>query len=153
MWATVSTGVWYNGNLYPYKTNFELNPTKCADFEEMCSDKEISYSSERMTYYTSTTASSAQTNSSTDGTDANLNENESLILVAGICSGTVVFLMIFVLVVLAICKRQKSTRESAESFKMDENHVYGIYSRGSMEDGEYGDGDVMEVTDTNYYYA
>ena len=38
------------------------------------------------------------------------------------------------------------------TYNIDENHVYGTYSRGWEEEGEYGDGDVVEITDTNHYY-
>ena len=31
--------------------------------------------------------------------------------------------------------------------------MHGTYRRVSCEDGEYGDGDKMEVTETNDYYA
>ena len=34
----------------------------------------------------------------------------------------------------------------------DLNPVYGTYSRGSMDEGEYGDGDVVEAKDYNPYY-
>ena len=34
----------------------------------------------------------------------------------------------------------------------DRNPVYGTYSRGWEEDGEYGDGDVVEITDNNPVY-
>ena len=37
---------------------------------------------------------------------------------------------------------------------MNENDMYGSYSRGWSDEGEYGDGDKVYVTDTNdYYYA
>ena len=38
-------------------------------------------------------------------------------------------------------------------WKVDTNDVYGTYSRGEGEEGEYGDGDVVEVIDNNDYYA
>ena len=40
-----------------------------------------------------------------------------------------------------------------ENYGTDENHTYGTYSRGWEEDGVYGDGDKVYVTDTNDYYA
>ena len=46
----------------------------------------------------------------------------------------------------------KNRRKEADSFSIDENNVYGMYNRGSIEDGEYGDDDVMEVKDNNDYY-
>ena len=46
----------------------------------------------------------------------------------------------------------KNRRKEADSYSIDENNVYGTYNRGSIEDGEYGDNDVMEVKDNNDYY-
>ena len=37
--------------------------------------------------------------------------------------------------------------------KEDENDVYGTYSRGSDDEGEYGDGDRVYVMDTNSNYS
>ena len=47
----------------------------------------------------------------------------------------------------------KWTGAKAETtFDTDENHVFGTYSRGWEAEGEYGDGDIVEITDTNDYY-
>ena len=56
-------------------------------------------------------------------------------------------------ITIIVIYRKKNERKSkaTSNFYTDENHSYGTYGRGSREDGEYGDGDVMEVTDTNQY--
>ena len=43
---------------------------------------------------------------------------------------------------VAVCLNRKKRSEADNN--TDENHVY---SRGAAEDGEYGDGDVVQVTD------
>ena len=61
-------------------------------------------------------------------------------------------LIVTVLSIVAIvtfCMRKKKTPEVP---RPDLNPVYGTYSRGSMEEGEYGDGDVVEAKDYNPYY-
>ena len=40
-----------------------------------------------------------------------------------------------------------------ELFNTDKNHVYGTYSRGWEEGGEYGDGDRVYAVDENVYYV
>ena len=49
-------------------------------------------------------------------------------------------------------KRRERKSKDANDFHTDENHVYGTYNRGSMEEGDYGDGDRVYVVDTNVYY-
>ena len=57
------------------------------------------------------------------------------------------------IVLSAIFKKKKDKKDKADNnFNTDENHVYGTYSRGSMEEGEYGDGDRVYAIDTNVYY-
>ena len=56
-------------------------------------------------------------------------------------------------------KRQQVERESPEapkepdSIDLPMNPIYGIYRRGWNGEGEYGDGDIVEVFDTNDYYG
>ena len=62
-------------------------------------------------------------------------------------------LLVLAVVAFALCRRKKTQKSKQEHFRTDENHVYGTYSRGSVEDGEYGDGDVVEFTDNNETYG
>ena len=65
------------------------------------------------------------------------------------------FFVVLIIVVALVLWRKNTTQKQkkAATYKVDENLVYGTYSRGSMEDGEYGDGDVVEVVDANDYYG
>ena len=87
----------------------------------------------------------------------NQTENDAnFFLFAAVGAGTVVLLIFIALACLvpSYMKSQKSEKKKKdEVFHTDENHVYGTYSRGSVESGEYGDGDVVEIIDTNVYYA
>ena len=91
------------------------------------------------------------------GTAENQTENDAnFTIFAAVGVGTVVLLIFIVLACLvpSYMKSQKSEKKKkGEVFHTDENHVYGTYSRGSIEDGEYGDGDVVEIIDTNVYYG
>ena len=62
-------------------------------------------------------------------------------------------LLVVAVVALALWRRKKTQKSNEDTFRTDENHVYGTYSRGWSEDGEYGDGDVVEVTDNNENYG
>ena len=39
------------------------------------------------------------------------------------------------------------------SMKGDKNDVYGTYARGEGGEGDYGDGDIVYVEDSNVYYG
>ena len=116
-------------------TSFSLNPQSCTedkngvDFVKYCT--------------TASTATNTTIDSSGDGNPA--------LLIAGAISGLLVLLLVIVVVVVVF--KRKTTKKNTGVFKTDENYVYGTYSRGSKEDGEYGDGDVVEVIDTNDYYG
>ena len=91
------------------------------------------------------------------GTAENQTENDAnFTLFAAVGAGAVV-LLIFILIACLVpsyMKSQKSEKKKKDvHYNIDENHVYGTYSRGSIEDGEYGDGDVVEIIDTNVYYG
>ena len=90
------------------------------------------------------------------GTAENQTENDAnFTLFAAVGAGAVVLLIFIVLACIlpTYMKSQKSEKRKDEVFHTDENHVYGTYSRGSVESGEYGDGDVIEIIDTNVYYG
>ena len=67
----------------------------------------------------------------------------------------VTFLASIPALVIIICWVKKKCRREPKKEKenTDENDTYGTYSRGWDGEGEYGDGDNVYVTDTNYYYA
>ena len=71
-------------------------------------------------------------------------------IIAGV--GTIILLVAVVTLVVWKKKRGKGAKE-ANNFDTDENHTYGTYSRGWEEEGEYGDGDKVYVSDSNDYYA
>ena len=64
--------------------------------------------------------------------------------------------MIFT-IVLGLVLWRKRFNKRAEEKKLeenkDENPVYGTYSRGWDGEGDYGDGDVMEMSDRNSMYG
>ena len=67
---------------------------------------------------------------------------------------TSLLLLALVVVCILVWKKKKGMSGSKEDeMDTDENHTYGTYSRGWGEDGEYGDGDKVYVTDSNDYYA
>ena len=56
--------------------------------------------------------------------------------------------------ICVVYKRKAAAKDIANlNHDRDFNPVYGTYSRGWDEDGEYGDGDVVEVTDDNPVYG
>ena len=74
-------------------------------------------------------------------------------ILAASVGGGLLLLLVLAVVALALWRRRKTQRSNEDTFRTDENHVYGSYSRGSMEDGDYGDGDVVEFTDNNETYG
>ena len=62
-------------------------------------------------------------------------------------------IFVVVLLVFRAWRKKLSGGKRTEIKKTDENPTYGTYSRGCEEDGVYGDGDRVYVTDTNDYYA
>ena len=63
---------------------------------------------------------------------------------AGILVDIIIIIDIVVVVVVCLNRKKKKKKRSEADTNTDENHVY---SRGAAEDGEYGDGDVVQVTD------
>ena len=54
-------------------------------------------------------------------------------------------------IVVCSCKaKKKALRENPDT---DENDTYGTYARGFDGEGEYGDGDVVEIVDNNDLYG
>ena len=133
-----------SGESNGYWTSFTVTSFACAkDHEEYCSDKV-------------STTSKPSTTSKNDLTDNNIfpeNNEGPVLLIAGLGVGG--FFVVLIIVVALVLWRKNTTQKQkkAATYKVDENLVYGTYSRGSMEDGEYGDGDVVEVVDANDYYG
>ena len=80
-----------------------------------------------------------------------LEKKNKSILIASIISG-VLALILFLITIVCVCrKRVKPPKE--EEYRTDENDIYGTYSRGWDGEGDYGDGDVVEVVDNNELYG
>ena len=114
-------------------TTFYLNPNSCTyapdvSFEKSCSRKD-------------------------DEEKSKSKKSTSTGVIVCIGVGAMVLIITIITIIVIYRKKNERKSEAACNFNTDENHVYGTYSRGSREDGEYGDGDVVEVTDTNEYYA
>ena len=60
-------------------------------------------------------------------------------------------MLLLVLIVIGIVIYLKQGR--VEEIRITPNDLYGTYSRGDDGEGEYGDGDIVEVVDNNDYYA
>ena len=86
----------------------------------------------------------------------NASDDESEIPIIASVAATVILVVIIVGVICWTTTRKKKRKgkKSSTGENTEENHIYGTYSRGWYEEGEYGDGDKVYVTDTNdYYYA
>ena len=79
--------------------------------------------------------------------------NQMILIAAGSAVGSLLF--IGAITIGCLCKRKSDKRKKGNKNPMniEENHTYGTYSRGWEEEGEYGDGDKVYVTDTNDYYS
>ena len=73
-------------------------------------------------------------------------EETQMILASAIAASSV-FVIILLTISIVCCKRRK------ETVKTDYNDIYGTYGRGWDDEGDYGDGDQMEVTDHNPVYG
>ena len=76
-------------------------------------------------------------------------EENSIILGSAVASG-------LVLIILGIvCYKRRANAQGVAKVNLDtdRNPVYGTYSKGWEDDGEYGDGDVVELTDNNPMYG
>ena len=149
----ISTMVYSSGPGKRYETTFYLNPNNCMIPEDVNFDKDCSRTEGSRP--TSTTPN--QANSTEDGPhEGDVNPEGtpmSNLVIGGISAGTLVIIIVIIVVIFLICKKTKEKKSKQEHFRTDENHVYGTYSRGSVEDGEYGDGDVVEFTDNNENYG
>ena len=122
-----------------YWTSFPLKGRACTkDHEEYCSDKVST------TFKPSTTIKNNIVPENNEG---------PILLIAGLGVGGLFVVLIIVVALVLWRKNTTQKQKKAATYKVDENLVYGTYSRGSMEDGEYGDGDVVEVVDANDYYG
>jgi hypothetical protein len=70
-----------------------------------------------------------------------------------------VLIIVLVIVVLIILRKKNRQERSEQGGNKDtddldrENPLYGTYSRGPDGEGDYGDGDTMEMRDNNPYYG
>ena len=79
-------------------------------------------------------------------------EENQVALGSTITGGSVMFILLLTTGILCYKKSRKANDATNENMDTDENHVYGTYSRGWEENGVYGDGDTVEVTDNNPMY-
>ena len=123
--------------------SFTMDHTKCSkwrndtselNFEKICSDKVAMTPAE----------TSDQTNPPQPA-ETNMMKIIPLVFFSGV--------LIFLLLAVAVIRIwRRVTRKEDKNFQTEENDMYGTYSRGWEEDGEYGDGDVVEIIDRNGYY-
>ena len=74
------------------------------------------------------------------------------VTLAGAASGGV--LVVIVVVVALVCfLRTRVKADEHPAYNTDENDVYGTYGRGWDGEGDYGEGDVVEVVDNNELYG
>ena len=146
-----------SASVYPdtHITTFTLNPTLCVgsaehSFARKCSGKRNSVQNTN-----SSTTSMNQTNPDREieKRDSGDQSKPSIPVIAGVSVG-IVFIFITIIVLSVFFKKRNERKSKADNdFNTDENHVYGTYSRGSMEEGEYGDGDRVYAVDANDYYG
>lgn len=159
----MSTRVCFNGNCVIHKTNFWVTPSsRCTsrthgvEFKEPCSDNLPRNPTSSST--SSIPATSKEPNSDVQTTTSipaktNLTDEEAQPSILPFISIGIGLLLAILVVAILFWRRMKANGMKVETtYNIDENHVYGTYSRGWEEEGEYGDGDVVEITDTNHYY-
>ena len=79
-------------------------------------------------------------------------DNTNTLIAATAGAGGTFLVLLIVTAVCIFCKR-KTKGPKQEECHTDENHTYGTYARGWDGEGEYGDGDVVEVVDDNELYG
>ena len=76
---------------------------------------------------------------------------QTVTLAGVVAGGSLVVVIILVALICFLRTRVKSDEQPA--FYTDENDIYGTYERGWDGEGDYGDGDVVEVVDINHLYG
>ena len=94
-----------------------------------------------------------ETNNANEETTATNKTNVSVPIIAAVSAFLALVIAVVVLLVCRAWRKKLSEGKRTDIKKTDENPTYGTYSRGCEEDGEYGDGDKVYVTDANDYYA
>ena len=77
---------------------------------------------------------------------------ENQIILASAVASALVFTIILVTIGIVSFKRAAAVKSNV-NVDTDRNPVYGTYSRGWEDDGDYGDGDVVELKDNNPVYG
>ena len=81
-------------------------------------------------------------------------EEDNAVLLPAVAAGAGgTFLVLLIVIVICIFCNRKVRGSREEECHTDENHTYGTYARGWDGEGEYGDGDVVEVVDNNELYG
>ena len=73
------------------------------------------------------------------------------VLMGAIGGGIGAIILLTTVVATILIRRRK--KPEAPKTDTDDNPIYGTYSRGSMDEGDYGDGDIVEAVDINDYYG
>ena len=95
---------------------------------------------------TTVKATDEETTEKNQDDDIWVNANSNVIVAISIT-----ILLVIIALVTVVILRKRSWYE--KPVKIEENDIYGVYSRAWGGEGEYGDGDKVYVTDNNDYYA
>jgi hypothetical protein len=77
---------------------------------------------------------------------------QSYIVIISVSAGAMSLALLVVIIVL-VNRSRKRTNGAMAVERKDVNSIYGMYHRGWDGEGDYGDGDQMEIRDTNDYYG
>ena len=119
--------------------SFHVNVEKCANFGVTNANEE-----------TTKEPGDEQDGNQNDQENTATIETDPLPIIAAVGG---IILLVLAVAVLLVWRKKMRQRHVTETIDTDENHTYGTYSRGWEEDGVYGDGDKVYVTDKNDYYA
>ena len=146
-----------------YRTNFSLNPEGCTKVKDGVDFKEKCFAFVDVDSIETTTDKNESTDKNNSTGDQEENDKRTPlpailgtsmgVIIGASVGGGLLLLLLLIAAGWALRKRMTKQKIKEETFRADENHVYGTYSRGSVDGGEYGDGDVVEFTDTNDYYG
>ena len=117
--------------------SFTMDPARCPDSDKWCSDKVVA-------------REASATSDQADLGTPHLPTGPNMMILPIVFISGVLATLLLALAVIGICKKAKGGDDKI--FHAEENDMYGTYSRGRDEEGEYGDGDVVEIVDRNGYY-
>ena len=80
-------------------------------------------------------------------------EDNTITLIAAAVGASGTFLALLIVIAVCIFCKRKAKWSKEEECHTDENETYGTYARGWDGEGDYGDGDVVEVVENNEFYG